>query len=82
VPFSTPAFNTEDDSHHKRLLRGAVAEYLDEGNIVTFLTDLKAVLVEEEDRFMQQALWFRAAHDKLFKTTPAEGESTPEMGEQ
>lgn len=71
-----PTFST-DDNHHKRLLRGAVAEYLDEGDLVTFLQDLKDVLAEEEDRFLQQALWFRAANDKLFRTTPVEGDTTP-----
>lgn len=72
-----PAFSTDNDTHHKRLLRGAVAEYLDEGEIVTFLQDLKEVLVEEEDRFLQQSLWFRAAHDQLFRTTPVVSEDTP-----
>jgi hypothetical protein len=72
-----PEFSKDNDNHHKRLLRGAVAEYLDEGNLVTFLQDLKDVLTEEEDRFLQQALWFRAANDKLFKTTPIVSDATP-----
>jgi hypothetical protein len=66
-----PAFSTDNDTHHKRLLRGAVTEYLDEGEIVTFLKDLKEVLVEEEDRFLQQSIWFRTAHDKLFGSPPS-----------
>ena len=77
MPISIPAFSRDDDSHHKRLLRGAVAEYLDEGELVTFLKDLKAILVEEEDRFRQQALWFRSAHDKIFGATPVVSGATP-----
>ncbi len=72
-----PAFSKDNDTHYKRLLRGAVAEYLDEGELVTFLEDLKAILIEEEDRFLKQALWFRSAHDKIFGTTPVVSDVTP-----
>lgn len=72
-----PAFSKDNDTHHKRLLRGAVTEYLDEGEIVTFMKDLKDILVEEEDRFLQQSLWFRAANDKLFGSTPVVSDTTP-----
>jgi len=72
-----PAFNADDDTHHKRLLRGAVAEYLDEGDIVAFLKDLKEILVEEEDRFLRQSRWFRTAHDCLFEATPDMSDITP-----
>lgn len=77
MPISIPAFSRDDDSHHKRLLRGAVAEYLDEGELVMFLEDLKTILVEEEDRFLKQALWFRSANEKIFGTTPVVSEITP-----
>jgi hypothetical protein len=72
-----PAFSKDNDTHHKRLLRGAVTEYLDEGEIVVFMKDLKDILTEEEDRFLQQSVWFRAAHDQLFGATPVVSEDTP-----
>lgn len=72
-----PAFSRDDDTNNKRLLRGAVAEYLDEGELVTFLADLKAILTEEEDRFLKQALWYRSAHDKIFGATPVVSDVTP-----
>jgi hypothetical protein len=53
--------------HKYRLLLGAVTEYIDDGEINEFLSDLKKVLDEEEDAFIKKALNYKELRKKLFK---------------
>jgi 23S rRNA maturation mini-RNase III len=54
-------------SEHKfNLLLGAVTEYIDDGEVSEFLTDLKRVLDEEEDSFIKKALNYKDLRKKLF----------------
>ena len=50
-----------------RNLRGAICEYLDEGNINDLLNDLRKILDEEEDSFLKKALVYKDVRKKLFK---------------
>jgi 23S rRNA maturation mini-RNase III len=55
-------------SEHKfNLLLGAVTEYIDDGEVSEFLSDLKRVLDEEEDAFIKKALNYKELRKKLFK---------------
>lgn len=56
-----------DDDFKIRNLRGAVCEYLDEGNVDELLKDLKKVLEEEEDSFWKKALIYKEVRKRLFK---------------
>ena len=48
-------------------LMGVVTEYLDEGEVTEFLSDLKSVIDKEEDYFLKQALHYKELRKKLFK---------------
>ena len=50
-----------------RNLRGAICEYLDEGNIDDLLIDLRQILDDEEDNFLKKALVYKDVRKKLFK---------------
>lgn len=60
-----------DDTHHQRLLRGAVAEYIDEGLIDTFMEDMAYILSSEIANFEEQAGRYRTVRDQLFPPEPA-----------
>lgn len=60
-----------DDSHHQRLLRGAVAEYLDEGLIEDFMEDMGYILSSEIAHFEEQAGYYKSVRDQLFPPEPA-----------
>lgn len=50
-----------------RNLRGAICEYIDEGNIDELLSDLKKVLEEEEQDFLNKAKLYKSVRKQLFK---------------
>lgn len=54
---------TEVDEHRLRILRGAVTEYLDEEMVTELVDDLKAILKEEEEEFINKS----KAYKKLYK---------------
>jgi hypothetical protein len=51
------------EEHRLRLLRGAVTEYLDEDMVGELIDDLKTVLKEEEQDFLNKAKTYK----KLYK---------------
>jgi 23S rRNA maturation mini-RNase III len=55
------------NEHKFNLLLGAVTEYIDDGEVTEFLSDLKRVLDEEEDSFIKKALNYKELRKKLFK---------------
>jgi tRNA splicing endonuclease len=55
------------DEFKIRNLRGAICEYLDEGNIHDLFHDLRQILDEEEDSFLKKALVYKDVRKKLFK---------------
>jgi hypothetical protein len=52
--------------HKYQLLLGAVTEYIDEGEVTEFLSDLEKVLDEKEDNFIKKALTYKDLRKKLF----------------
>jgi hypothetical protein len=55
------------DAFKLRNLRGAICEYIDEGNIDELLSDLKNVLEEEEQDFLNKAKLYKSVRRQLFK---------------
>ena len=55
------------DEFKIRNLRGAICEYLDEGDIDDLLSDLRKILDEEEDSFLKKALVYKDVRKKLFR---------------
>jgi hypothetical protein len=47
-------------------LMGVVTEYIDEGEVTEFLSDLKSVIDKEEDYFISRALHYKDLRKKLF----------------
>jgi len=56
--------NAEQRYHR---LMGVVTEYIDEGEVTEFLSDLKSVIDKEEDYFLKQSLHYKDLRKKLFK---------------
>jgi hypothetical protein len=48
-------------------LMGVVTEYIDEGEVSEFLSDLKSVIDKEEDYFISRSLHYKDLRNKLFK---------------
>jgi hypothetical protein len=57
---------TNAEQRYDRLM-GVVTEYIDEGEVTEFLSDLKSVIDTEEDYFLKQALHYKDLRKKLFK---------------
>ena len=55
------------DEFKLRNLRGAICEYLDDGNVTELIDDIRKVLDEEEDNFLKKALIYKDVRAKLFK---------------
>jgi hypothetical protein len=48
------------EEHRKRLLTGAVTEYLDEELVAEFLSDLLQILIDESEVYVKKAAAFSA----------------------
>ncbi len=55
------------EEHRKRLLTGAVAEYLDEELVEEFLSDLLQVLVTESEQYVKKATAFSSCAQLIEK---------------
>jgi hypothetical protein len=47
-----------NEEHRKRMLTGAVTEYLDEGLVEEFLSDLLEILLGESEMYVRKAVAF------------------------
>jgi hypothetical protein len=63
----TGALTMSTEEFKIRNLRGAVCEYLDDGNVEDLLNDLRRILDEEECAFVKKAVFYMELRHKLFK---------------
>lgn len=57
------------EEHKRRVLRGAICEYLDDGLVDDLLTDLESILREEEEDFLRKSLTYTKVRTKFFRET-------------
>ncbi len=55
------------EEHRKRLLKGAVYEYLDEELVAEFLSDLLQILVDESEVYVKKAAAFNSCAQLIEK---------------
>lgn len=57
------------EEHKRRILRGVICEYLDDGLVDELLTDLEDILREEEEDFLKKSLTYTKVLTKFFRET-------------
>ncbi len=62
-----------DEEFRIRNLRGAICEYIDEGDLDELYADLEKILIDERDSFLTKAASYSKALNHLIEKRKAKG---------